>query len=67
MSTLNVPMVMNTMKDNLSEVEFNIIKDVVENLEDLQNLFIYAKQLQMAQFYELMAASIACFFKSHTD
>ena len=43
MSTLNVPMVMNTMKDNLSEVEFNIIKDVVENLEDLQNLFIYAK------------------------
>ena len=60
-------MVMNTMEDNLSEIEFKIIQEVFESLEDLQNLFIYAKQLQMVQFYELMAASIACFFKSHTD
>merc|ERR1711957_535277 len=62
-STLAVPMSCNTMSENLSAVEFSTIEGVYDNLDHLQNLFVIAKLLQIWSLYELLAASIACFFQ----
>ena len=66
-STLAVPMSCNTMQENVSPLEYSVIKDVCNNLDDLQNLFVIVKLLKIWSLYELLAASIACFFKSRSD
>ena len=40
---------------------------MVDNLQELQELFIIAKLLKIRSLYDLLAACIACFFKSRSD
>ena len=66
-STLAVPMSCNEMKENLTPAEFSIIENIVNDLSELQDLFVIAKLLKIRSLYETLSACIACFFKSRSD
>lgn len=66
-STIFFPALYPDLDQNVCQTEVQIMTPIKNELEQLQQLFVYSKYLRCEALYQLAALSIACWFKSRPN
>ena len=63
MNTIQFPLECNNIEDNIGKYDAEFVEPMKDDFASLLSLFKLAKVLEMTTLYQLMAASIASFFR----